>query len=321
MYLVGDIGGTKTNLAWAVRDGEGWHLSDISNQPSGDWSTLGDMIAEYVADSDHTPDAACFGIAGPVINGRVQATNLPWIINESQLASQLGCKVRLLNDLEALGHSIAALPPSALLNIHPGESRDGNRALIAAGTGLGEAILFHDGQRHQVSATEGGHCDFAPQSELEIALLRRLMKSHDHVSVERFVCGDGLAEIYAHLRDTGVPGSAQVEAEFEGTPRGETVSKAALKGACARSELAMRTFVALYGAEAGNLALKAMATGGIYIGGGIAPKILERMTDGTFLSALQKKGRFTALVSAMPVNIILDDHAALLGSAAVASHL
>jgi glucokinase len=260
-------------------------------------------------------------VAGPVLDNRCATTNLPWIVDGAALAERLGlCGVELLNDLEAVGHGLDLLRPGEILELQAGEpGAGGHRAVIAAGTGLGEAGLFWDGERHRPFATEGGHADFAPGDDLEVALLQFLRRDHAHVSWERVVSGLGLVNLYRFLRQSGEidlgsepPGLAE---EIEAGDPGAVISRYAAGGKSPLCGRALELFVKLYGAEAGNLALKTMAVGGLYIGGGIAPRNLDWMRNGIFLESFRSKGRMRPLLESMPVRVILNPRVALLGAA------
>jgi glucokinase len=261
---------------------------------------------------------ACFGIAGPVRHGRCEATNLAWVVDAHQLARELAIEtVTLINDLEANAYGIAVLEPKDFVVLNEGApDEEGNAAVIAAGTGLGEAGLYWDGKQHRAFACEGGHADFAPRSALEIELLRYLLPQFEHVSYERVLSGPGLYNIYKFLRDTGRGEEpAWLTEEMRQHDPSAAISQAALAGKCALCMQALDLFVALYGAKAGNLALTIMAAGGVFVGGGIAPKILGKLTDGTFMAAFTAKGRLKPVLEAMPVRVILNDKTALLGAA------
>lgn len=336
MILAGDIGGTQATLAlFAVRPGvaPGWRpeATVVETFASRDYSRFGDILQDFCARHRPRVEAACIGIAGPVLANRCTATNLPWIVDGAALASQLGLgEIALLNDLEALGFAIDLLRPQEICELQPGApGAQGHRAVIAAGTGLGEAGLYWDGATHRPFATEGGHADFAPQDELQIALLRYLRKVHEHVSWERVVSGPGLVQLYRFLLASQGARAGQERQERQEPPgmaeRMQSDEPAAVVWHCAASGesplcgLAVDLFLRLYGAEAGNLALKTLATGGLYIGGGIAPKILDWMRRGTFIEAFRAKGRMRPLLEAMPVRVVLDPQAALLGAARFAT--
>jgi glucokinase len=320
MILAGDVGGTKTILA-AFQPG-GREPAFEATYPSREHGSLHDILDTFVARYRPRLEGACLGIAGPVKDGRTRATNLPWLVDAAAVAHQLGIReAYLINDLEANAWGIPALRPEdfATLNVGaPGAS--GNAAIIAAGTGLGEAGLYWDGQRHHPFATEGGHTDFAPRDELESDLLRYLLARHEHVSVERLVSGPGLANVYAFLRDTGRGEEPDWLAEAMARDDvGQVISSAAREGRSPLCVQALDVFMSLYGAEAGNLALKTMSTGGMYLGGGIAPKNLWKIQDGSFMKAFAAKGRMRPILEAMPVRVILNQRTALLGAALCAS--
>lgn len=323
MILAGDIGGTKTNVALLETDGR--EVGKVLAQqkfPSAGYDSLERMIAEFLAAARQPKlTHACFGVAGPVVDGCVDATNLKWDVSADSIAGLLGIhRITIINDLEATAYGIEALAPHQLHTLNEGKrQRGGNRALIAAGTGLGMAsIVWHEGQYHPVPS-EGGHMDFAPRDALEIEMLNHLLKNEEfggHVSYERALSGPGLYTIYRFLRDIRFAEEPEwLAAELKGKDASAAISKAAL---AQKSELAVKAldvFVRIYGAMAGNLALLTIATGGCYIGGGIAPKIIEKLKDGAFLDAFRAKGRFVSLLSDMPVHVILDDNTALYGAA------
>lgn len=324
MILAGDVGGTKTALALYEAGDGGLQPVREAVLPSHEFPTFEDALARFLGAAPRVAvEAACFGVAGPVVNGRCIATNLPWVVDESTLTAGLGAKrVRLLNDLEATGHGVLALPPGALVTLQEGARRPGNMALIAAGTGLGEALLVWNGERHLVVGSEGGHADFAPRTDLEVELLGFLRKELGRVSYERVLSGPGLFNIYRFLRDAGGPPEpAWLRGRLEREDPGAVVSEVALDGGDPRCVEALGTFVAIYGAEAGNLALKALAVGGVFVGGGIGPKIRARLADGAFVTAFCDKGRFAALMASIRVALVLEPRAALLGAARVAQSL
>jgi glucokinase len=318
MILAGDIGGTNARLAlFDVRNGQ-FNLVSATIFPSRRYSSLDKIVNEFVRTSGIRPAQACFGVAGPVTDGRVETSNLPWTIESRRLADELNLKTTtLINDLEATGWGIAALSPNDIvpLNNSPAKS-PGNQAIIAAGTGLGEGGLHWDGARHHVFATEGGHCDFAPLNDLQVELFRYLHARYGHVSYERVLSGPGLVNVFEFLRDTGkgkVP-DWLAEQMLKMDPAA-TVSEAAMEGKCAMCAQALDIFVSVFGAEAGNLALKLKATGGVYLAGGIAPKILPRLATPIFLQAFMGKGRMQHLMEIMPIKVITNDKLALLGAA------
>jgi glucokinase len=319
MILAGDIGGTKTNLALFNRAGAEPVREETFR--SGEHDGLEPMIEAFLAEPAGTVEAACFGVAGPVRNGtEVDTTNLAWPVDGAGLAKLLGLEtVGILNDLEANAWGIGALAASDFAVLNEGDAgAQGNAAVISAGTGLGEAGLYWDGERHHPFATEGGHVDFAPRNEIEVELWRFLTTELGHVSYERVCSGIGLVNLYRFfLRRSG---TASEPAWFaEASDKGAAVSKAAA-GGDEHAEQALDLMVAIYGAAAGNLALKLMATGGVYVGGGIAPKILPRLREGAFMRAFTAKGRFADLLERIPVRVILNERTALLGAARCAAH-
>ncbi len=320
MILAGDVGGTKTALGLFEPGEGGLRRVRHATLPSREFTGLEALVARFLGTGPPPPIAvACFGVPGPIVGGRATTTNLPWELEEGRLAHAIGVpRVKLLNDLEAAGYGVLTLPPEALLTLQAGALRPGHRALIAAGTGLGEAILVWDGRGYTVMASEGGHADFGPKSELEIELLRFLRREFDHVSYERVLSGPGLFNIYRFLRDTGhgrEPGWLK-DRLAAGDPSA-VVSEVALAGGDPLCVQALEVFVSIYGAEAGNLALKALAVGGIVLGGGIAPKIRAKLTDGRFLEAFHAKGRLDELLATIPVHVALNPETPLLGAAHV----
>jgi glucokinase len=319
--LSGDIGGTKTRMA--IFDVAGTKLRSVieRNYPSGDYASLNDIIEDFLSAGDTRPDAACFGIAGPVRDNTVDVTNLPWQISASEIATRFGLsRVALLNDLEANAWGLRALDNKDFRILNAGVDHPaGNAAIIAAGTGLGEAGLYRDGDRWRPFATEGGHTDFSPGSELEIELLRFLMTRYGHVSWERLVSGPGLVNIHdflVHYRKQ--PVADWLRDDMHSNDPAAAISRAGQSGRDAICVEALELFVHLYGVEAGNLALKMMASGGVYLGGGIAPKILEQLENGAFMAAFRAKGRMRDLLEHMPVRVILNDRTALYGPAVFA---
>jgi glucokinase len=322
MILAGDIGGTNARLAFFdVIDGH-FRLVSASVFPSREYAGLDQIVSKFVDTAKVHPDAACFGVAGPVRNGRVEASNLPWIIESQRLADELKLeKAVLINDLEANAWGIAALDPKDVVALNQVKGNPvGNQAVISAGTGLGEAGMYWDGSKHHIFATEGGHADFAPRDELEIDLFRYLSGRYGHVSCERVVSGPGLVNVFHFLRDTGRGTEPQwLTDEMAHTDAAAAISRAALNGKCALCEQALDLFVSVFAAEAGNLALKVMATGGVYLGGGIAPKMLAKLSGPLFMHAFSGKGRMQPLLEAMPVKVITNDKTALIGAARCAA--
>ncbi len=308
VYLIGDVGGTKTHLAFY--DG-----SVLREQkfPSGDYDCLAAIAKEFLAGGEKI-EKACFGIAGPVRDGRCQTTNLPWVIDAAELGKELGIEcVYLLNDLEANAWGINALSEDQLYTLNKGEDVKGNCALISAGTGLGEAGIYYAGAEHRPFATEGGHADFAPRTDLEIELLCYLRERFKgHVSYERILSGPGLGNIYRFLVDK--KGCEDVLGSVDEKSLPKMISERGLEAKGSTCQKALEIFVDLYGAEAGNVALKFLTLGGIYVGGGIAPKILRAIQEGAFMKSFYSKGRFEGLLKSIPVRVILEENTALLGA-------
>ncbi len=322
MILAGDIGGTHTRLAFLEE--QGGRLTAVAEDtfPSREYASFELVLKKFIAAHPFPITSACFGIAGPVRHGRCDATNLAWVVDSRLVAQELGLKsVGLINDLEANAWGIAVLEAKDFAVLNRGASdASGNAAIISAGTGLGEAGLFWDGRQHRPFATEGGHSDFAPRNQLEVELLEYLLKQFMRISYERVVSGPGLLNIYRFLRDSGRGEEPPWLAErMRAEDPGAAISEAALSGKSELCVQALDLFGSLYGAEAGNLALKVMATGGVFIGGGIAPKIIGKLKDPIFLNAFTAKGRMKPLLEAMPVQVILNAKTALLGAARFAS--
>ncbi len=318
MILAGDIGGTSTRLALANVEGGALRLTAEERFPSREHRGLVEIVAKFMAARSAAIESACFGIAGPVRDGRVETPNLPWVIEAASLRAQLGdVPVQLLNDLEANAYGVFTLEESDFAVLNAGRpATNGNAAIISAGTGLGEAGYHWDGLSLLPFASEGGHADFAPRNDLEVDLWRWLHARYGHVSYERVVSGPGLVNIYGFLRDTARADEPDwLKAEINAGDAAAAISKSALAESSDLAVRALDLFVALYGAEAGNLALKTMATRAIYVGGGIAPKILPRLRRPGFLEAFTDKGRFKAFMEAIPVKVILNDRTALRGAA------
>jgi glucokinase len=322
MILAGDIGGTKTVLALFEQSGDALESVRESTFPSRAHASFEEILKAFLDASpgDH-PEAACFGVAGAVMDGRVQTTNLPWTLEESALAATIGGgKATLLNDLEAAAYGTLHLSLAEKHVLNPGTSRRkrGNIAVIAAGTGLGEAILFFDGQKYQPIASEGGHADFAPQSDVEVELHKYLRaKFHGHVSYERVLSGPGFFNVYSFFKDSGhAPEPAWLAERIKAGDSSAVVSEVGLAGQDANCEATLDLFARIYGAEAGNLALKALAVGGVFVAGGIAPKILPALTkDDAFLKGFFAKGRFEGLMKNLHFSIALNPRAPLIGAA------
>jgi glucokinase len=315
--LSGDIGGTKTRLAVVSLDSGSPEIADDIVYQSSDYPSLSHVLAEFLSQSGAAIEIAGFGIAGPVNAGVCETTNLPWVIDAGQIRKEFGWQqVTLLNDLEAVGWGIRLMDESDLQVINRGIVRPGNRAVIAAGTGLGEAGLYWDGQQHRPFACEGGHTDFSPTTDTEMAFMKWIAAQYGHVSWERVVSGMGLENIYRFLLDfrhAFVPD--WLANQMREGDAAAAVSSAGMSGKDAICVEALDLFIRFYAAEAGNHALKMMATGGVYIAGGITPRILERLQQGDFMEAFCDKGRMTSLMCDMPVSVVLNDKVALLGAA------
>jgi glucokinase len=324
MILAGDIGGTNTRLALFEQHGQSLVSIVEETVPSRAHDNLEAIVSTFRAIHPQPITQACFGVAGPVKQGRCEATNLPWIVDAQVLARELDLTtVGLINDLEAHALGIALLNPTDIVTLNPGDTTaEGNAALISAGTGLGEAGMYWDGQHYQPIASEGGHSDFAPRNELEIELLRYLLAQFERVSWERVLSGPGLYYLYKFFRDTDRAAEPDWLAEklsHQDPP--SVITQTALAGTSTLCELALDLFISLYGAEAGNLALKMKATGGLFVGGGIAPRLIEKMKESTtFTDAFLAKGRLRSLLEAIPVRVILNDRTALLGAAFWSAH-
>jgi len=350
MIVAGDIGGTKTHIAlfdWRKDRVDPVRLESFH---SADYTSLEDMLTEFLVpptppipidesagkndDAELKPesrtkeplkiDAACFGIAGPVIQNRCQTTNLPWVVDGATLATRFDIpKVKLLNDLEAMAHGILLLRPDEveILNVGTPPLHNQAIALIAAGTGLGESILFWNGSRYQPMPSEGGHADFAPNNDNEIELLRHLRGHYVHVSYERVLSGPGLHAIYDYVRDSKKNEPTWLAEQIKAGDPAAVIAEAGLKGQADIAKLALDLFASIYGAEAGNLALKAMTLNGVYLGGGIAPKLLAKLKDGTFMKAFKNKGRYARFMGSIPVKVVMNQKTPLLGAASVAAAL
>lgn len=322
MILAGDVGGTKVRLA--LFDGKGSSLCNCIDEQkfaSHEFSDFSALLKKYLGQVDHREiSIACFGVAGAVQNGKCQATNLPWIISAQVLKEELKIPdVYLINDLEANAWGLRCLPEEEFFVVNRGEVAHGNQALISAGTGLGEAGLYWDGKSHQPFACEGGHCDFAPTSDDEVELFQFLRRQYKHVSYERILSGSGLYQLYRFLIDTKrEKENSSVAALLQcGEPQ-RVITEKALSGECRVCVRVCQLFISLYGSESGNTALKFLATGGVFIGGGIAPHLLSFFNSGSFIQAFMDKGRFSSLLMKIPVKVVLNEKTALIGAACYA---
>lgn len=326
MIIAGDMGGTNTRLALVEKDAGGQlQIRDMETFASAKYAGLEDVFKEFVERRKVTVSNACVGVAGPVQNGRCAAMNLPWIIDAKELEETARIEhVSVINDLEANAYGIPCLAPQDLVTINEGApNAHGNGAVVSAGTGLGEAGMYWDGHGFHPFATEGGHTDFAPLNQLQYELYEFLLAQYDHVSYERIVSGPGLVNIYRFLRETGRGEEpAWLAAEMEDTDAAAVISKNAMHGRSPLCEHALDLFLELYGTEAGNMALKVMARGGVWLGGGIVVKVRQRLlSTGGFLRAFTNKGRLRSLMESIPVRIILNEYTALLGAARYALDL
>jgi glucokinase len=318
MILAGDIGGTNTRLALVEATSEGLKIEAEETFSSRERTSLESALDEFLSLHACSLSRASFGIAGPVKNGRCEATNLPWVVDSRPVAKRLGLKhVGLMNDLVANAYGIDVLQSKDFVILNKGaRNSNGNRAIVSAGTGLGEAGMYWDGQTHRPFASEGGHADFAPRNHMEMELLDYSMNRYRRVSYERLVSGPGLAHLYQFLRDTGKgeepPWLTERMRQGDSAP---IISQLAMDGKSVLCGQALELFVSLYGAEAGNMALKVMATGGVYLGGGIAPKIISKLKEPVFMNAFTAKGRLRPLCQDIPVRVIMNPKTALLGAA------
>lgn len=321
MLLAGDIGGTKTNLALFSNEG-GWRAPlREATFPSGSYSSLEALVQEYLAQQGVAVEHASFGVAGPVLEGSATITNLSWVMNETHLQEELNIPtVRLLNDLDAIAHTVPYLESQDVYTINQGEPVErGAKAVIAPGTGLGEAFLTWNGSVYQSHNSEGGHADFAPANALQLDLLRYLFEHFPHVSYERVCSGKGFPNIYAFLKESGRAEEPAwlAEALAAATDKTPVIMQAALDKdrPCDIAAATLQMFVSILGAEAGNMALKVLATGGVYLGGGIPPRIIPYLDSEHFVQAFCNKGRFGTLLSTVPVYVMLNPKIALLGAA------
>jgi glucokinase len=319
MILAGDVGGTKTILAFFEVQADRLVSVAETTYPSREHKSLDELVVGFLSGIKLQPTCACFGVAGPVRDGRAQTTNLPWEVETERLARELAIRdVAVINDLEATAYGISALDRADFAELHPGvPNGHGNQAVIAAGTGLGEAGLYWNGNHHLPFSCEGGHCDFSPHDDLELELAAHLIRRFGHSAWERVLSGPGLVNLFEFL---ATKNRNATEEEFvrdirQSADPAAAISQAAIAQRSLLCSGALDLFVRLYGAEAGNLALKMMATGGVYIGGGIAPKILPKLQDGKFRDAFLAKGRLRPVLETIPIRVILNSKTALIGAA------
>lgn len=319
MILAGDVGGTKTILAlFATEDN---HPKCIKKQryPSQDYPTFTELLEDFLRDSfTGQIKSVCIGVAGPITDGDCITTNLPWVLRRNEIGGCAGtANVRLLNDLEATAWGIINLPDDDFVDLNPdGQYCQGNIAVLAAGTGLGEAIIAWDGSGHHAIATEGGHTDFAPTNEQEIELLKYLWEKYpEHVSCERLLSGEGLVNIYQFLKKSGFASVDQAtEQQMIQCDPAAVIGEAGVEGSDALSAASLALFCRIYGAEAGNLALKCLPYGGVYLAGGIAAKILPFLTQGDFMRGFLAKGRYRSILQRLPVKVCTNTEVALMGA-------
>jgi glucokinase len=320
--LAGDVGGTKTDLGLFKYSAGTLELVREHRYATAKFGSLEAVCAEFLGASA-TVNAACLGVPGPIIDGRAHATNVPWELSSAALSRVLkGVPVRLLNDLAAIAYGMVNLKPAEFVVLHRAENppAHGNIAVIAAGTGLGESSLVWEGDRYYAVASEGGHSDFAPHDAEQIELLRSLAAEFGHVSYERVLSGPGLWNIYKFLRrESHAEEPAWLSAQIAAGDASAAVSEAAIAGRDPVCVHALTMFCDIYGSEAANLALKVLALGGVYLGGGIAPKILPMLTNGTFVRGFLAKGRLNEILKRIEVRVSLNPSAGLLGAAHVAA--
>ena len=318
MILAGDIGGTHTRLGLFQEAAGRLHLELEKTYPSREHSGLAEIVNGFLSGAKAGVSQATFGIAGPVLHGVVSTPNLPWVIEETSLAQQSGIEnVSLINDLEAHASGVDDLGPADFVSLNSAVAAQGNAALIAAGTGLGEVGLYWDGSRRHAFPCEGGHADFAPRNAPEIALLEYLTKKFGRVSYERVLSGPGLKNIYDFLRDSGSEKEPPWLRDELAQAQDQTaiISQHGMDATAAICVRALDIFVSVYGAEAGNLALKLMATGGVFLSGGIAMRILPKLTAPAFMRSFVAKGRMQPLLERIPVKVITNERVGLIGAA------
>ncbi len=323
LILAGDVGGTNTRLGLFEVSRGRLRLLLEKIFLSKNYRGLENILKDFLKGKKGIA-AACFGVAGPVTQEVVIATNLPWWINIQSLQNALALKkMEVINDLVANAYGISVLKKRDFETLNAGKVKNGNQALISAGTGLGEAILFWDGKQHVPSPSEGGHIEFGPRNRLEMELFNYLSERFDHVSYERVLSGEGLFHVYQFLKDSKRFGNepSWLFEKMKGEDPAEVISQTARLKKNNLCSKALDLFTSIYGAAAGNLALQVMAIGGVYIGGGIAPKILWKLNDGTFVKAFKDKGRLSRIVAHIPIRVIMNEKTALLGAASRAMNL
>jgi len=326
--LAGDIGGTKTLLQIAdVAPGQ-YDVKYEKRYVSAEYADLTPMVTAFIAEAktqvDFSVENACFGIAGPVKGRTANVTNLPWTLDADDMQRDTGLKnVCLVNDFQSVGYAVEVLGEGDIVTLQSGQAQaHGPRVVIGAGTGLGQGLLVWNHDHYDVVPSEGGHVGFAPVNELQIDLLRYLANEFGQVSYERVASGRGLYNLYRFLKDTGRgQESAELGAAIAAGDPSAAISQAAMAGAEPLAVQALDLFCQIYGRQTGNLALTCLATGGVYIGGGVAPRIIEKIKDGTFLAAFNDNDTMRDLLKDMPVHVVVNPNAGLIGSAVVASRM
>lgn len=321
--LAGDVGGTNARLAIVAINGDTVSIERYQHFESQRAADLASIVQRFMAESgERSLSRACFGVACRVIEGVCRSANLPWTIEERELATAIGIpRTSIINDFDAIGHGIALLAPHDFATLQPGKPiAHDNIALIGAGTGLGEAFLVWDGTRYLVQPSEGGHVNFAARDELEWGLYAAMQAEFDHVSYERVISGPGLVRIYEYLVSArGAFQSPLVRDEMSREDPAAVIARHGLSNTDSACTQAVDVFTSLLGAQAGNLALTVLATGGVYVAGGIAPRMVDKLRTGPFMSSFRDKGRLSALVARVPVHVITNTNVGLLGAASVAA--
>lgn len=322
LILAGDIGGTSTRLAFFEADKGTLAVVAEKHYPSRHYQSLSDIVRLFVTEHHLKPKQACFGIAGPVLDGKVRTPNLPWSIDQSDLAQVLRlASVQLINDLDANAYGIDILKDEDVTVLNQGHTvAGGTIAVVSAGTGLGEAVAYWDGNCHRPFPSEAGHADFAPRTKLETEILLFLQAEYGRVSYERVVSGPGIYNLYRFFRDVKhLPETDSVVDEMGSVDPAIAIVHAAMANSCDLCSCVLDLFISVYGAESGNAALRFLATGGVYIGGGIAPHIVGKLKGTDFMEAFLSKGRLSTILESIPVKVILNDRTALLGAGRCAS--
>ncbi len=321
--LVGDIGGTNARFAIVeIHDPSDMRIVHEARYPSSEAPGLAPLVLRYIAEAGTRPELACFGIACPIVNGDCTPRNLPWRLNTRELAHAIGIpRTTIINDFRAIGYGLQSLSEDQVAVLQEGvEVAHGPIALIGAGTGLGNGYLLWNGSRYEVYPSEGGHVDFAPTDAIQRDLLAHLSGELGRVSFERVVSGPGIARIYRFLRSSrAAEEQAAVRDEMTGADPAPVIVRHGLAGTDRLSVRTLEIFTKVYGAASGNLALTILATGGVYVAGGIAPRMVDRLASGPFMQAFRDKGRLSSVVARIPVRVILTDDVALYGAAAVAA--